>query len=111
MPLAVMLEVFNQKLKVEFTFSAMNIKNAMPLAVMLEVFNRQLRSPFSPMMTQPMFYGSVIHAVYDSEYDSTYMASSESSAKGADIFEEEKSGYTVPSALVALAVSSLLALL
>merc|ERR1719333_2074018 len=96
----------NQKLKVDFIFSEMKNKNSMPLAIMLEVFDRQLRSPFSPMMTQPMFYGSVIHAVYDSEYDSTYMASSES-AQVADIFAEEKSGSAVPSALVALYASIL----
>merc|ERR1719461_191952 len=39
------LQAGNQKLKVLFTFTNVDNKNAMPLDVMLEVFDRQLRSP------------------------------------------------------------------
>merc|ERR1711937_89048 len=83
----------NQRLKIDFTFSAINNKKAMPLDMMLEVFNRQLRSPFSPMMTQPIFYGSVIHSVYESDMKSNYIAElpSANSKKVTDILKEESS--------------------
>lgn len=101
----------SQRLKVVFTFSSIDIKNAMPLETMLEVFNRQLRSPFSPMMTQPIFYGSVIHAVYESNVESTYVAElpTGKTAKVADLYEE-KSNAAASSLFFAVVASMMLAM-
>merc|ERR1712203_97643 len=47
-----------QYITAEITFANLNEPNAMPLVRMLEVFSQQLRAPSSPLMHQPVFYGS-----------------------------------------------------
>jgi len=101
-----------QQLKVQFTFYSMDTKNAMPLVTMLEVFNRQLRSPFSPLMTQPMFYSSVVHKVYASDDVPMYLAKPTTSSRTdttADIYEE-KSSAAFPTAIIAAFMSVLFVL-
>merc|ERR1712012_1530535 len=65
----------SQRIKIDFTLARHGNSNAMPLPLMLEVFDRQIRSPFSPLMSQPLFNGAVMHAVYESELESTYKIS------------------------------------
>merc|ERR1719204_2395796 len=65
----------NQKLRVDFTYSCLeSMHNSMPLSEMLRLFNRQLRSPVSPLMRQPLFYGSVVHIVRENAEGSNYNA-------------------------------------
>jgi len=52
-----------QSIRIEFTFANIEAENAMPLSQMTQVFDRQLRSPTSSLMTQPVFFESVIGRV------------------------------------------------
>jgi len=67
-----------QRIRVEFTFANVETANAMPLHTMTEDFNRQLKSPSSSLMLQPVFFGSIVHRVYEittSSYEPDYYPS------------------------------------
>lgn len=50
-----------QLLRVDFTMTNAPVKGAMTVEEMVKILDKQLRSPSSPLMVQPMFYGSVFH--------------------------------------------------
>merc|ERR1719321_2512028 len=52
-----------QKLRIEFTFAKSDEANSMSLGDMLAIFDKQLRSPASPLLTQPVLSGAVVHKV------------------------------------------------
>jgi len=54
-----------KKLRVEFTFGYVKKPNSMPVNEMIRIFDSQIRSPASPLMNQPVFFGSVLHSVQD----------------------------------------------
>jgi len=49
----------NQKIRI--VFSMVKKTGGVSVQEMAEVFKKQLRSPSSPLMVQPIFYGSVVH--------------------------------------------------
>merc|ERR1719204_458008 len=51
----------NQKLRVEFTIVSAPMADSISVSKMLTIFDKHLRSPSSPLMQQPIFYGSVVH--------------------------------------------------
>jgi hypothetical protein len=56
-----------QRLRVDITFAAVDYKNAMTLPMMMRIFEKQLSRPASPLIHQPIFFGSVIHNVHTIE--------------------------------------------
>merc|ERR1712217_1003063 len=51
-----------QDLRIEFTMTKAPVKGAMSAEDMAKILDQQLRRPTSPLMAQPLFYGSVLHS-------------------------------------------------
>jgi len=94
---------------------------------MLDLFKRQLSAPVSPLMQQPIFYGSVVHTVNENKEGSNYKAElpyqntpkRDGAEEAADVpnlantndmFVGAESAASMPSLLFAAAASLLLAL-
>merc|ERR1712012_728881 len=90
---------------IRVVFSMHNSDGAMTVQHMLAIFDKQLRSPASPLMAQPLFYGSDVHSCKQVEaVDSrTQMGGIHSDIHSAyDIVNEESSAIRAVPIIVGL---------
>jgi len=89
----------NQKLRVEFSVVSAPMSDAISVQRMLTIFDKQLRSPSSPLMQQPIFYGSVVHECRSIEASSYRMSAGPSGSapiSETDLAEESSAVRSLP---------------
>merc|ERR1712048_515812 len=81
-----------QDLRIEFTLTKAPVKGAMNAEDMATILDQQLRRPTSPLMAQPLFYGSVLHSCEKIETSDYRMTKVEEHTRNMyDLVKEESS--------------------
>jgi len=92
----------SQKIQVDFTFAQSSQRNALDLHKMMAIFEKQLVQPSSPLMTQEIFFGSVIHELHETAPSDYEIRSPVSDARLVSDLEEEKSASALAVPCLAL---------